>query len=251
MPQRVFVQVVGFTDVERHALNTVFRLSELRPTSYWLWTAEAPEPPRLALLDGQSYEARLALESLRNQGPHLAWIGDDAPSDVWRSFSRPLSWPDVVQAMDEMFTPFTPVEFDLDLDAAPDTVPPLMDDDDAVPVRRALIASADLNERLYLRAKLALHELTVADEAETAADVMELLRVNRYEVALVDFALPDSDGWPFIRQLAQARSVISHLVVTKDGATVGERIQARLAGVEAFLAKPADPLKLQRMLRKV
>lgn len=250
MPQKVFVQVVGFTDVERHALNTVFRLSEQRPTSYWLWTPEAPEAPRLALLDGQSYEARLAYETLRSSGPHLAWVGDDAPAGVWRSFGRPLSWPDVVQAMDEMFTPLTEVEFDLDLDAGPQTQPPPADDDD-VPVRRALIASADLGERLYLRAKLALHQLTVADEAESAADVLELLRTNRYEVALVDFGLPDSDGWPFIRRLAQARSVISHLVVTKDSASLGERIQAWLAGVEALLAKPADPLKLQRMLQKV
>lgn len=250
MPQRIFIQVVGFTDVERHALNTVFRLSEARPTSYWLWTPEAPEPPRLALLDGQSYEARLEFESLRRQGPHLAWVGDDAPAGVWRSFGRPLAWPDVVQAMDEVFTPLTEVEFDLELDDELDTVPPMADDDEP-PVRRALIASADLNERLYLRAKLALHELTVADEAESVADVLELLRSNRYDVALVDFALPDSEGWPFIRQLAQARSVISHLVVTKDTASLAERIQAWSAGVEAFLAKPADPLKLQRALRKV
>jgi CheY-like chemotaxis protein len=41
------------------------------------------------------------------------------------------------------------------------------------------------------------------------------------------------------------------LVVTKDSASPRERIQAWFAGVEAFLAKPADPLKLQRMLRRV
>jgi CheY-like chemotaxis protein len=260
MTKRVFVQVVGFTDVERHALNTVFRLSELRPTSYWLWTPEAPEPAHLALLDGQSYEARLAFESLSHEGPYLAWIGDDAPAGTWRSFSRPLAWPDVVQAMDEMFTPLTTVDFDveldvdvdvdLDLDTGPATVPPEALAGD-VPSRRALIASSDLSERLYLRAKLALHELTVADEAETAADVMELLRQNHYEVALIDFGLRGSDGWPFIRRLAQARSMISHLVVTKDSASPRERIKAWLAGVEAFLTKPADPLKLQRMLRKV
>ena len=75
--------------------------------------------------------------------------------------------------------------------------------------------------------------------------------MDRYDVALVDFNLPDSDGWPFIHQLAQARSVIGHLVVTKDGASLPERMKARFAGVAAFLDKPADPLKLQRMLRKV
>ena len=34
MAQRVFVKVVGFSDVERHALNSVFRLSEDRDTIY-------------------------------------------------------------------------------------------------------------------------------------------------------------------------------------------------------------------------
>ena len=35
--KRVFVKVFGFDDVERHALNTVFRLSETRPVAYALW----------------------------------------------------------------------------------------------------------------------------------------------------------------------------------------------------------------------
>ena len=38
--QRVFVKVLGFSDVERHALNTLFRLSEDRETGYALWSAD-------------------------------------------------------------------------------------------------------------------------------------------------------------------------------------------------------------------
>jgi hypothetical protein len=34
MGRRVFVKVVGFSDAERHALNTLFRLSEERDTHY-------------------------------------------------------------------------------------------------------------------------------------------------------------------------------------------------------------------------
>ena len=51
MAQRVFVKVTGFTDVERHALNTVFRLSEQRGIIYSLWDSSAPEPPKLALVE--------------------------------------------------------------------------------------------------------------------------------------------------------------------------------------------------------
>ena len=52
MAQRVFIKVVGFSDEERHALNTVFRLSEQCRTMYQLWTPQAAEPPRALLLDG-------------------------------------------------------------------------------------------------------------------------------------------------------------------------------------------------------
>jgi CheY-like chemotaxis protein len=254
MPQQVFIKVVGFSDVERHALNTLFQLSRERPTSYWLWTAEAPAGPQLVLLDAQSYEARVEFESMQPQGLRSVWIGDDAPDGVWRSFQRPLAWPDVVEAMDELFTPQTEVEFDLDLGMegdASDTVPPDEVPEDPAPARRALIAHPDLNERLYLRAKLALNHLTVADEAETAAQVLELMRGRSYVVALVDFGLPDADGWTFIHRLAKLEPPIPHLIVTKDHASPLERLRAWFAGVEAFFSKPADPEKLGELLRKV
>ena len=117
--------------------------------------------------------------------------------------------------------------------------------------RRALIAHPDLNERLYLRAKLALNHLTVADEAETAAQVMELMRGRNYVVALVDFSLPDADGWAFIQRLASTQPPIPHLIVTKDRASPLEHVRAWFAGVEAFFSKPADPEKLGALLRKV
>ena len=71
--------------------------------------------------------------------------------------------------MDELFVPPEPVDFDLDFDeSAAETWPPTPE--------RALIASADRDERLYLRAKLALADLTQADEAETGAQALELAR---------------------------------------------------------------------------
>ena len=58
--QRIYVNVVGFSDVERHALNTVFRLSEERELSYVPWvplTAPGVDPnikrADVALVDGE------------------------------------------------------------------------------------------------------------------------------------------------------------------------------------------------------
>lgn len=244
---RVFVKVVGFTDVERHALNTVFRLSEQRDPAYSLWLDNAPEPPSLALVDGKSPEARAELAASHDSGLKLIWIGQDVPAAAARSFQRPLSWPEVLGAMDELIGAHDHLDFELDFDSGADTRPPGPEE----PGKRALIASADRSERLYLRAKLALAELTLADEAVTGAQALELARSHRYAVALVDFALPDVSGWALLRELRQARPRIEHVIVTKQKASAGERMRAWWAGAEGCFDKPPHPGKLHDLLQKL
>lgn len=247
MAQRVFVKVIGFTDVERHALNTVFRLSEQRETIYSPWLPEAPDSPQLALIDGQSYEARLELESPKNSEQKLIWVGAVAPAEAWRTFERPISWPEVVNAMDQLFAPLDALDFDLGYDSgSADTVPP-----ELPPVKRALIASADRDERLYMRARLALADLTQADEAESGAQALELTRTHQYSVALVDFSLPDVDGWAFLKELGETRPAIPHVILTKAQASVPERLRAWLGGAKGLVGKPPHPGKLQALLERV
>jgi CheY-like chemotaxis protein len=247
MAQRVFVKVLGFTDVERHALNTVFRLSEESDPAYTLWAPDAPEPPQLALIDGDSYEARLEMESPAMEGLKLIWVGGAATEGAWRTFERPLSWPDIVRSIDELFAPVEALDFDLDGDSGPATLPP----EPEVPSKRALIASGDRNERLYLRAKLALAQLTQADEAETVAQALELTRANQYEVALVDFGLPGVGGWDLLKELSSSKPAIPHVIITKDNASLVERARAWFGGAEAFFDKPPHPGKLHDLLRKI
>jgi CheY-like chemotaxis protein len=251
MAQRVFIKVIGFTDVERHALNTVFRLSEERDTQYTLVTEEQPEAPQLALLDGQAHESHVQAESPANAKLKLVWIGDNPPANAWRAFRRPLAWTDVVQAMDQLFAP-ADIDFDLAFDeepGGPDTQPSQLEE--AEPGKRALIASPDRDERLYLRARLALAHLTQADEAETAAQALELMRGNAYSVVLVDFALPGTEGWQFLKQLREGQPAIPHVIVTKHRPTLGERVRAWMAGAEGFFDKPPHPAKLEALLQKV
>jgi CheY-like chemotaxis protein len=243
---RVFVRVVGFTDVERHALNTVFRLSESRDTVYSLWLPEAPSAPKLALIDGQSYEARLELASPHaDPGMKLIWVGAGAPAHAWRSFERPLQWSEVVQAMDELYAP--PPALDLDLGLGLDEpAPPAAPD-----TRRALILEPVAQDRLYLRAKLASVGLLQADEAATGAEALALCKTHTYEVALLSLDLPDQDGWQLVRELLAARPRIAHLIVTAARNSMSLRLRARLAGVPACLGKPPHPGRLQRMLERI
>src|SRR6478752_4385647 len=116
--------------------------------------------------------------------------------------------------MDELFTPPEPVDADLEPGFDEDA----METWPATP-KRALIASADRDERLYLRARLALAGLNQADDAETGAQALELARAHHYAVALVDFALDDVDGWVFLKQLREAKPAIEHVIVIKARAS--------------------------------
>src|SRR5690349_20848453 len=105
MAQRIYIKVVGFSDEERHMLNTVFRLSEQCRIMYQLWTPQALEPARVALLDGQSWEARVEAESPLHRDLRLLWVGPNPPAPVWRSFQRPIAWPEVIGGLDAVFDP--------------------------------------------------------------------------------------------------------------------------------------------------
>jgi CheY-like chemotaxis protein len=249
MTQRIFIKVLGFSPAERHALNTLFRLSEQRQTIYSVWEPNAPEAPRLALLDGRSAEAQLQLGSL-DRDLKLIWIGSVAPASSWRAFERPLSWRSVIRAMDELFAPLGTVDLDLSLDA-PATLPPGSSGWGGLPPLRALVASGDRDKRLYLRARLALADLTQVDEAETGAQALELARTHSYTVAVVDFDLPDLDGWTMLRALQAERPAIGHLVATKESPTLFERVRARMGGASVLLGSPPQPASLRGALDKV
>lgn len=241
--QRVFVKVVGFGDVERHALNTLFRLSEERGTGYALWQPGFGVSPQLALIDSGSMEALVEFESPSNEGLKMMWVGDRAPARAWRSFTRPIDWPAVIAAMDQLFLtpPVAGPDLDFDFGSSEPTVPAGM--------RRALIASADRAERLYIRARMALVDLTQADEAETAADALELARNHRYDVAVVDHALPGKGGAQLVRTLVQADPRIPCVIVTKERLSATEKARALLGRQPIVLEKPLDPLKLTALLR--
>jgi CheY-like chemotaxis protein len=251
MAQRVFVNVVGFTDVERHALNSVFRLSEDHEIIYSLWEPQAPVAAQLALIDGQSYEGRVHAESPSTYGLPFLWIGSPAPAAAIRSFQRPIPWTEVVHVMDGLFAPASePVDVEVDIDFNVDTLPPDTQPPDMPPARRALIVNADRDQRLYLRAKLALAQLCEADEAESAAQALELARDNDYVLAVIDFDLPGS-GWQLLKDLDEGGRRIGKVIATKQRPSVPERIHARFAGLAGFFEKPPHPGKLHAALLKV
>jgi CheY-like chemotaxis protein len=260
MAHHMFVKVVGFSAAERHALNTAFRLSEERHRTYSLWTADASDPPALLLLDGESAEGRAELALPHAAPARLIWVGADAPAACWRVFDRPISWPHVIQAIDRLFEPTAAapltepdVDFDLGDDREamdtqpPDTLPP----EPPAPQPRALVASADRGQRLYLRARLALAGLTAVDEADSGGQAIELAKRLTYCLAILEHHAPEVDAWSVLKRLRSIGADRPSVILTKTHASPLDRLHAWFGGAAAFLPTPPDPAELDAAIRRV
>ena len=243
MGTTVFVKVVGFRDVERHALNTLFRLSMDRPTTYAVWTPEAPVMPHVALIDTDSYEAGLALASPGlNRNLKLICVGAGAPAHAWRVFSRPINWTAVLHTMDQLFAKVG-VDIDLDLEGEASTsVPP--------GVRITLLVDPSRDERLYLRARLSLAGLIEVVEAESVAQATVKVRERHYDLVIVDVDTAD-DPWSLVERLVTMEPPPGSVVVTTVNNSWQMHERAEQAGCRAVLEKPFDPSHVSSVLTMV
>jgi CheY-like chemotaxis protein len=270
--KRIFVKVFGFDDVERHALNTVFRLSETRPTAYALWTAAAPEAASMALIDGDSWEATLELANPAHDALKLIWIGDNAPARARLVVKRPLQWAAVIEGMDELLAAELPPaagkapEADLDLDLLSESTALLdldLDFDSEAPTAPAplealapepeqaqvLVVDADRDARLYLRARLAMTGLLLVDEAASGAEALKLMDTRLYKLVVLDMDLPDVERWDMVKKVGASRPPVEFLILTGSRLSLLDVVRGWFAGARGSLRKPLHPGKLKRLLR--
>ena len=253
--QRILIRVTGFTNVERHALNTMFRLSQDpktgRTTSYEPWVDGYPDPPSMALVDGASGGAAQELSELHHEPDvGLIWVGMVRPAKAWRTFQRPLRWPDVLTAIDMYFDrSASSLDFDLGSDDLPAQIEAasqpaaLFGFADVAPAKRALVADADAQGRFLLRSTLATAHITHVDEAHSVKQALDLLAKNRYSFVSVDLALRDQDPWAVI-MAAQSTSVC---LVTADKLSMAMQLLAKINGCVA-LQKPLPADKLVQLM---
>ena len=82
--------------------------------------------------------------------------------------------------------------------------------------------------------------VTIADKGKQA---MENLNTNHYDVALIDFSLPDMEGtnlFPIIK--ASSPKTLRIMLTGKTG------LQNGLEEAQVFLGKPVDPVKLLSLI---
>lgn len=250
MLPRVYVKVVGFRDDERHALNTLFKLSIGQPVSYSLWTPEAPVAPSLALIDLESYEADIELASPNfDRGLKLICVGQQASTPAVQVFQRPLDWPEIVAAMDKLFGSTKSPQAGLSafdravrVELAPIPVPGL---------KAALLVTPSREDRMYLRARLSLSGITDVDEAETGSMALNAAKRRHFDIVIVGLDVPDMDGWRLIQGLVMMEPEIGGVFVIATDTSWHMREHAEQQGCRGLIEKPYDPMQIVELLQKM
>lgn len=244
MTSSVMVKVMGFTDVERHSLNTLFRLSSRQIPSYQLWTPESASQPHVALIDVDSYEATLELES-PNFNPNLKVIaiGKEAPAQAWRYMPRPVDWVGLVRELDALFASMVDVDIGSGGDVSERVAPP--------GVTVCLVVGLAPDQRLYLRARLALAGHTEMDEADSAAQASQLLSQRHYDLMIVGLDLADADPWLLVEALKDMQAPPRSVVLATASPTWSVMERADQLGCAGLLEIPFIPRQVLGILQKV
>lgn len=245
MSSTVWVKVVGFSAVERHSLNTLFRLSVRQTPTYCLWTPDAPAPPHVSLIDMDCHEAEVELASPTfNSNVKIICVGSKAHSQAWRSFPRPVDWNAMVQVLDGLFASQTTVDvitgFD---DLSGDTVPP--------GVRVSLLVGLAHEERMYLRARLSLAGLTEVDEADTAEQANNNVARRQYDVVIVSLELADADAWALLHSFKSMPTPPRAVIVATAHPSWPAMERAEQMGCAGLLEIPFNPPQVMGLLQKV
>jgi hypothetical protein len=263
--QRIYVSVVGFTDVERHALNTLFRLSEGREVRYVPWVplhgGDGPVmtlTAEVALVDGDSAEAVLFHAKAARQGQRLIWVGSDAPDHAWRVWDRPIRWADVLHDLDAAFAAKQADSGFLDFDVT--SPQPLFLDtgEPAPPTRRALLVGVKGPDLTALRAQLQWVGVPELDETDMTDFAAELIGRNAYACGVFNMDDTHIDAWALARMFADRHPQAMTLGITTQAGPLAAwwnkrlvRRETQRTGVNALLGLPLQPGELAQCMERL
>lgn len=245
MSNTIWVKVVGFNQTERHTLNTLFRVSVPEDTHYGLWTPECSVVPHVVLIDMDCHEAEVELASPTfNPNVNVICVGGKEHPSAWRSFARPVDWMELIAALNSLFVANT--------DDYVDTRPGEVAEKGVPPgVRVSLVVGLAAEDRMYLRARLALAGLTDVDEASTAEQASACLADRHYDVVFVSLELGDADPWSLVQSLQGLLAPPQAVVVVTAQPSWAAMEQAERMGCVGLLECPFNPPQVISLLQKV
>jgi DNA-binding response OmpR family regulator len=113
-------------------------------------------------------------------------------------------------------------------------------------IARILVVDDEPNTCKFLARVLSAKAWGV-DTACDGATALNLVRRNRYDVAILDYRMPGMDGAELCRRIREIQPDVREVFLT-GYATIDKVFPAIQAGAERVLAKPVDPGELIAVL---
>ncbi|HEX7407435.1 MAG TPA: response regulator [Candidatus Binatia bacterium] len=116
--------------------------------------------------------------------------------------------------------------------------------------KKILVVEDDTDNRRIVAKVLSVEGYRVI-EATDGVEALSQARSEHPDLILMDLAMPNIDGWEATRQLKgdpQTRSI--PVVALTAVAMRGDEEQARAAGCDDYLPKPARPVAIRAMVKK-
>lgn len=247
MASNICVKVVGFSETERHSLNTLFRLSEGGGLTYALWTPEALVPPDVSLIDVDSREAGAEFSTPDFDATHKRiCVGRQTVESAWRSFQRPVDWGALVDVLDTVFVSGGGTDHLVDFEM---TMP--VKTEAAPQTKMCLLVGFSGENGMYLRARLALAGLYVVDDAESILQAHVKVHQQQYALVIVDLGSNDTGSWGFVQALTDWTS--PHRAVVVATTTPSRRVVelAEQYGCTGILDIPFAPQRVMSLLQRI
>ncbi len=116
--------------------------------------------------------------------------------------------------------------------------------------KRVLVVEDDDDNRNILTRLLSMDGYEVA-EARDGSEAVAKAQSWQPDLILMDLALPRMDGWEATRRIKATPALAKVPIIAITAfAMRGDEEQARSAGCDDYLAKPARPLEIRQMVRK-
>lgn len=270
--EQYLVDVIGFNEVERSMLTSIFALAARRDPGFVQFdpNTTASGAADIYLVDADSEDALKEFKTMSKRSNLPAVLVGAAPADIgFPVVARPLQWARLLQALEDTVTASGSSRAKDDEDgtlplgrsAVHITSPgrtspgagaaPL---DPAAAKKRALgdtvlVVDDNATVRMFMKAKLAPFNFEV-DFAETGEEAVGLTGTREYACVFLDVVLPGIDGYQVCKLIKANKQAIKKtaVVMLTSRSSPFDKLRGSLAGCDEYLTKPLDEDRLLEVI---
>ena len=272
--EHYLVDVIGFNDVERSMLSSIFALAARRDPGFAQFEPGAgSRTPDIYLVDADNAAAFSEYKALHKRASLPAVLVGSRPQGTdGLVLPRPLQWARLLQALDDTLSGGD----EMPIQAAPAPAPhvsqtlrrtvsgaPLgrTSPKNEIPATEAetkrmlgdtvLVVDDNATVRMFMQAKLAPFGFEV-DIAETGEEAIGLSATQEYTCVFLDVVLPGIDGYQVCKMIKSNKQAIKKtaVVMLTSRSSPFDKLRGSIAGCDEYLTKPLDEDRLLEVIAK-